>query len=157
MLHQKKQIMQKCLVDALIKDIACTLVVRSAFSMLFTFPCISSGHTRHSCFRQWSLWTSVQSMWFVFGIKVYRLRSYLSVSLRFVYSRHSQFSLIVAIGGRCFFATWHWRCGCGYTWSIWCTHNPHVFVFNRKISPSTWIRSVAHTLDLLTFSLLHVQ
>lgn len=80
--------MQKCLVDALIKDIACTLVVRSAFSMLFTFPCISSGRTRHSCFRQRSLWTSVQSMWVVFGINVYCLRSYLSVSLRFVYSRH---------------------------------------------------------------------
>jgi hypothetical protein len=46
------KIMQKCLVDALIKDIACTLVVRLAFSMLFTFPCIASGHTRHSCFRQ---------------------------------------------------------------------------------------------------------
>jgi hypothetical protein len=87
-LHQKKQIMQKCLVDALIKDIACTLVVRSALSMLFTFPCISSGHTRHSCSRQWSLWTSVQSMWVVFGINVYCLRSYMSIWLRFVYSRH---------------------------------------------------------------------
>jgi hypothetical protein len=83
--------MQKCLVNALIKDIACNLMVRSAFSMLFTFPCISSGQARHSCFRQWSLWTSVQSMWVVFGINVYHLRSYLSVWLRFVYSRHFSF------------------------------------------------------------------